>query len=161
MVLAGAGFEPAAVKYRWVLTPRLPASASDIAIFKQFVDIIGAPEGIRTPGLCLRRAALYPAELRVRASAPPEAARAGYRIFAQRGIAFSKAPPETRPPSLRGKRRVDGLGREIAQIPFLDFLDRHDDEHIGRAEFRIDHRPAAKFCADAPIAFDEGRQRPN
>src|ERR1700730_4630043 len=25
----------------------------------------GAPEGIRTPGLCLRRAALYPAELRV------------------------------------------------------------------------------------------------
>ena len=24
----------------------------------------GAPEGIRTPGLCLRRAALYPAELR-------------------------------------------------------------------------------------------------
>ena len=26
----------------------------------------GAPEGIRTPGLCLRRAALYPAELRVR-----------------------------------------------------------------------------------------------
>ena len=28
-------------------------------------DKIGAPEGIRTPGLCLRRAALYPAELRV------------------------------------------------------------------------------------------------
>ncbi len=39
----------------------------------------GAPEGIRTPGLCLRRAALYPAELRVRwgplskgKGAPPE-----------------------------------------------------------------------------------------
>ena len=27
-------------------------------------EIIGAPEGIRTPDLCLRRAALYPAELR-------------------------------------------------------------------------------------------------
>ena len=27
----------------------------------------GAPERIRTSGLCLRRAALYPAELRVRA----------------------------------------------------------------------------------------------
>src|SRR5205814_10201417 len=26
----------------------------------------GAPEGIRTPDLCLRRAALYPAELRAR-----------------------------------------------------------------------------------------------
>ena len=31
--------------------------------------IFGAPEGIRTPGLCLRRAALYPAELRVRRGA--------------------------------------------------------------------------------------------
>jgi hypothetical protein len=30
----------------------------------------GAPEGIRTPGLCLRRAALYPAELRVRGLQP-------------------------------------------------------------------------------------------
>jgi hypothetical protein len=29
---------------------------------------VGAPEGIRTPGLCLRRAALYPAELPVRAA---------------------------------------------------------------------------------------------
>jgi hypothetical protein len=29
------------------------------------IENIGAPEGIRTPGLCLRRAALYPAELRV------------------------------------------------------------------------------------------------
>ena len=32
----------------------------------QAVEIIGAPEGIRTPDLCLRRAALYPAELRAR-----------------------------------------------------------------------------------------------
>src|SRR3954466_1431752 len=29
-------------------------------------QITGAPEGIRTPDLCLRRAALYPAELRAR-----------------------------------------------------------------------------------------------
>jgi hypothetical protein len=28
------------------------------------IEIVGAPEGIRTPDLCLRRAALYPAELR-------------------------------------------------------------------------------------------------
>jgi hypothetical protein len=31
-----------------------------------FVGKFGAPEGIRTPDLCLRRAALYPAELRAR-----------------------------------------------------------------------------------------------
>jgi hypothetical protein len=29
-----------------------------------FIGKFGAPEGIRTPDLCLRRAALYPAELR-------------------------------------------------------------------------------------------------
>src|SRR4051812_4278723 len=33
---------------------------------EQLQSIIGAPEGIRTPDLCLRRAALYPAELRAR-----------------------------------------------------------------------------------------------
>src|SRR4051794_1677661 len=32
----------------------------------KFQWIGGAPEGIRTPDLCLRRAALYPAELRAR-----------------------------------------------------------------------------------------------
>lgn len=31
-----------------------------------FFDFYGAPEAIRTPDLCLRRATLYPAELRVR-----------------------------------------------------------------------------------------------
>lgn len=41
-------------------------------VFKQKIpkmEILfnGAPEGIRTPGLCLRRAALYPAELRAQA----------------------------------------------------------------------------------------------
>jgi hypothetical protein len=45
----------------------------------------GAPEGIRTPGLCLRRAALYPAELRVRAQAPQGRLGGEYRILAQRG----------------------------------------------------------------------------
>ena len=30
------------------------------------IDFIGAPERIRTSDLCLRRAALYPAELRAR-----------------------------------------------------------------------------------------------
>jgi hypothetical protein len=34
-------------------------------------DLNGAPEGIRTPGLCLRRAALYPAELRVQSARAP------------------------------------------------------------------------------------------
>src|SRR3954452_1013624 len=32
----------------------------------RFTAETGAPEGIRTPDLCLRRAALYPAELRAR-----------------------------------------------------------------------------------------------
>ena len=31
---------------------------------KCLIQLVGAPEGIRTPDLCLRRAALYPAELR-------------------------------------------------------------------------------------------------
>ena len=34
-----------------------------------FITIIGAPETIRTFDLCLRRAALYPAELRARGRA--------------------------------------------------------------------------------------------
>jgi hypothetical protein len=33
-------------------------------------EIIGAPEKIRTSDLCLRRAALYPAELRARLRFP-------------------------------------------------------------------------------------------
>jgi hypothetical protein len=37
----------------------------------------GAPEGIRTPGLCLRRAALYPAELPVRRRACSKALAGG------------------------------------------------------------------------------------
>ena len=32
--------------------------------YNQLILLSGAPEGIRTPDLCLRRAALYPAELR-------------------------------------------------------------------------------------------------
>src|SRR5438309_968715 len=36
-------------------------------VFSQAISVVtGAPEGIRTPDLCLRRAALYPAELRAR-----------------------------------------------------------------------------------------------
>ena len=34
------------------------------------IVMIGAPERIRTSGLCLRRAALYPAELRVPGASP-------------------------------------------------------------------------------------------
>lgn len=34
--------------------------------FFYIIDFIGAPDTIRTCDLCLRRAALYPAELRVR-----------------------------------------------------------------------------------------------
>ena len=40
-----------------------PKLAAPNAIY--VIDFIGAPERIRTSGLCLRRAALYPAELRV------------------------------------------------------------------------------------------------
>jgi hypothetical protein len=32
----------------------------------QVIELTGAPEEIRTPDLCLRRATLYPAELRAR-----------------------------------------------------------------------------------------------
>src|SRR5690554_7171480 len=41
--------------------------------FTQVLDIHGAPERIRTSDLCLRRAALYPAELR--AHSKPRVAR--------------------------------------------------------------------------------------
>ena len=34
--------------------------------YNSLILLSGAPEGIRTPDLCLRRAALYPAELRAR-----------------------------------------------------------------------------------------------
>ena len=37
-----------------------------IAEFQQIIEIAGAPGEIRTHDLCLRRAALYPAELRAR-----------------------------------------------------------------------------------------------
>jgi hypothetical protein len=37
-----------------------------IALASKSLGKYGAPEGIRTPDLCLRRAALYPAELRAR-----------------------------------------------------------------------------------------------
>ena len=42
-----------------------------------FKGKVGAPEGIRTPGLCLRRAALYPAELRVLAEGADHSRMAG------------------------------------------------------------------------------------
>src|SRR5579863_5301205 len=44
------------------ITPSNDAKSSS----KPLISLIGAPEGIRTPDLCLRRAALYPAELRAR-----------------------------------------------------------------------------------------------
>src|SRR3954470_22194797 len=45
------------------MIPDYPTAAGFLQRCQQ---ITGAPEGIRTPDLCLRRAALYPAELRAR-----------------------------------------------------------------------------------------------
>ena len=47
-----------------IASDRVGANLSKISFF--YFEFPGAPEGIRTPDLCLRRAALYPAELRAR-----------------------------------------------------------------------------------------------
>jgi hypothetical protein len=52
----------------------------------------GAPEGIRTPGLCLRRAALYPAELRVRALEPRRAAGLNIAFWRKGEMGFFTRP---------------------------------------------------------------------
>ena len=44
--------------------------------------MFGAPDGIRTSGLCLRRAALYPAELRVPDGSPSKAKQRAPDVFA-------------------------------------------------------------------------------
>lgn len=44
----------------------------------------GAPDWIRTSGLCLRRAALYPAELRVPDGPPSKAEQRAPDVFAIR-----------------------------------------------------------------------------
>ena len=51
--------------------PAALITAADAAIggFK-LLKLLGAPEGIRTSDLCLRRATLYPAELRARTQNP-------------------------------------------------------------------------------------------
>lgn len=52
----------------------------------------GAPEGIRTPGLCLRRAALYPAELRVPGASPSKAGRGAPVVLRLRRISGNRMP---------------------------------------------------------------------
>jgi hypothetical protein len=57
----------------WQTEIQVPTNSKTKAYRLQKHSILeeaGAPEGIRTPGLCLRRAALYPAELRVRRRMP-------------------------------------------------------------------------------------------
>src|SRR4029077_20299669 len=44
----------------------MPAANAAITGCNRLILLAGAPEGIRTPDLCLRRATLYPAELRAR-----------------------------------------------------------------------------------------------
>src|SRR5579883_152511 len=109
----------------------------------------GAPEGIRTPDLCLRRATLYPAELRAHGR------RAGWK-------AHSRFAPKAKPAftaSASGRQTLGfALGAEISEVALLDRRDRQDDEDVGRAEFRIDHRLRREACAEAQIAFDQRRQ---
>src|SRR5690349_17730622 len=54
-----------ALRGRSMLAPCLPRAALCQRTTLQVDDLIGAPDRIRTCDLCLRRAALYPAELRV------------------------------------------------------------------------------------------------
>ncbi len=53
-------------RLKLLLTPCLPDNQSREAKYEQILDLTGAPDTIRTCDLCLRRATLYPAELRVR-----------------------------------------------------------------------------------------------
>ena len=59
------------------------------------IDFIGAPEGIRTPGLCLRRAALYPAELRVPAGATSSECRGAPVLLRLSPRGNRSVPPHT------------------------------------------------------------------
>jgi hypothetical protein len=48
------------------ILPLIAAATATKLSCNSLISLAGAPEGIRTPDLCLRRAALYPAELRAR-----------------------------------------------------------------------------------------------
>ena len=80
----------------------------------------GAPDWIRTSDLCLRRAALYPAELRVRTAAGPALVRqmlrgrklpSRYRTAGQ-GVAARLFAPRRQVPT-EGARRPDGGRRAL------------------------------------------------
>ncbi len=77
------------------------------------LEKIGAPDRIRTCGLRLRRAALYPAELRVRrAGLEPWAENAG--TLRQSGRARKRSGPSRRRPAPRLARKRSGpQGRSI------------------------------------------------
>jgi hypothetical protein len=62
------------------------AQSSNNIVNYQFVS--GAPDRIRTCDLCLRRAALYPAELRVQAGTIPVNA-GSLRLIAELGRCFN------------------------------------------------------------------------
>ena len=49
-----------------LLTQCLPGQNAEIGKIAEVLDFTGAPDTIRTCDLCLRRATLYPAELRAR-----------------------------------------------------------------------------------------------
>src|ERR1700681_3374757 len=70
--------------------PLISAANAAKAGYNVLILLSGAPEGIRTPDLCLRRAALYPAELRAR-----EGLDSGTPAMRQR-LAVEKKPIEGR-----------------------------------------------------------------
>ena len=47
------------------MRPLLAGPSSLLSLYREAIEKIGAPDTIRTCDLCLRRATLYPAELRV------------------------------------------------------------------------------------------------
>ena len=58
----------------------------------EYLDADGAPDRIRTCDLCLRRAALYPAELRVLPGGPenePAGEPASHGFLAEAGAGFN------------------------------------------------------------------------
>ena len=67
----------------------------------------GAPDWIRTSGLCLRRAALYPAELRVPDGPPSKANRGAPDVFAIR-------PRRLPDRGLSGEPSLQALGSSAA-----------------------------------------------
>src|SRR5881392_686978 len=91
-----------------LLTRCLPGPIRALAKNRDVPDFVGAPDTIRTCDLCLRRATLYPAELRVRL--PPHLADWPGRGNGSLVAALPRiSPPRTHPsrliPLAAGPRR--------------------------------------------------------